>query len=74
MKRFEIIERFCLHGGTRFRAGQNILFHFIIVKVEKEKLLFEQKIYHGTTVDLIPKLYGGKSDKAVHFSDWIRQD
>ena len=34
----------------------------VIIKVDKEKTLFEQEIYHGSTVDLIPPLYGGKSN------------
>ncbi len=34
----------------------------VIIKVNKEKTLFEQEIYHGSTVDLILPLYGGKSN------------
>ncbi len=33
--------------------------HCIIIKVDKEKTLFEQEIYHGSTVDLNLPLYGG---------------
>ena len=34
--------------------------HCIIIKVDKEKTLFQQEIYHGLTVDLILPLHGGK--------------
>ncbi len=47
--------------------------HCTIIKVDKEETLFEQEIYHGSTVDLIPPLYGGKSkSKDKDFLDWVQ--